>query len=410
MKKLLALCTCVLLVGFGVERMIGAPPALAAQKKEMAKAKPGGKAKKEKQLSGKKTDAKQTLAAANKALAFMIKSARADKALDAKVAKNKPFWQATKKISTSLDQAEKGLAAKNDTFFKGVNGARAAEGQMKVAWQLTNSKNKDVIGAGQKLGHAISILRTDFSKEAARKKKGGELTAAEKQQFEKIKAQQKALLAKIKALEAKAGKDKALLHGLKKIARRSGQIVKAPATVAAFVATLYTIDEIEGLLYGYDYYIDEAYRSDWVVVSSLTTEWETTYAEIATSESYEWSENETSVDIETSEDIDISETMTAEEMESQENFAETESFDMTDAEEEEVAVEENTDEEIDADNTEDDDSMEDDSDDDGADFDGDGEDEASDEGGDDDGGAEDDGGGDDDSGGDEGGGDDDGGE
>src|SRR5204863_3200434 len=96
-----------------------------------------------------------------------------------------------------LKTAEKGLGTKNNDFFKGIAEARKAEEQMKVDWQLTDSKNKKVIENGKKLGHAIALLRTDFSQEAARKKKGGELTAKEKAQLEKIKTQQKALLAKI---------------------------------------------------------------------------------------------------------------------------------------------------------------------------------------------------------------------
>ena len=136
---------------------------------------------------------------------------------------------------------------------------------------MTDSKNKKVIDAGKKLGHAIAILRTDFSKETARKKKGGELTAKEKAQFEKIKAQQKDLLAKIDKLKAKAVKDKALVHGLNEIEKNAKHIVKALVTLDAFVAALYTIDEIEGLLYGYDYYVDKsgAAIGSWSIPMSL---------------------------------------------------------------------------------------------------------------------------------------------
>ena len=80
---------------------------------------------------------------------------------------------------------------------------------MKVGWQLTDSKNSKVIENGKILGNAIESLRTNYSKEAARKKQGGELTAKEKAEFEKIKAQQKDLLAKISKLEKSAQKDKA---------------------------------------------------------------------------------------------------------------------------------------------------------------------------------------------------------
>jgi hypothetical protein len=147
---------------------------------------------------------------ANKALAAMIKAARADTGLDPKTSKNKPFWKSTQLIAKNLKMAKAGLAAKSNDFFKGIAEARQAEEQLKVDWELTDSKNSQVIENGKKLGHAIALLRTDFSKEAARKKNGRELTAKEKAEFDKIKAQQKELLAKIAKLKAAAKKDKAL--------------------------------------------------------------------------------------------------------------------------------------------------------------------------------------------------------
>lgn len=408
MKRLIRIAMCLLLLGFGLERAIDGKRLFAADPNAKASAKPKTPKKPHapKVASGKKVDAKGALAGARKALAAMIKAARADKGLDPKTPKNKPFWSATQKVSKQLDRAQKGLAAKNDDFFKAISDARAAEEQMKVDWQLTDSKNKQVIDPAKKVGHALAILRTDFSKEADRKKKGGNLTAKEKEQFAKIKKQQAALLVKVKALQAKAKKDKGLEHGLKKIMARANRVIKAPETVNGFVATLYVLDEIEGLLYGYDYYVDKEWRSDWVNVAAVTAEWEATYTEVVTSETYTWSETEQSVDVYTSEEFAVSEEVSEKEIESEENYAETESFAMSDAEEEAVAEEEDSDAEVESDDVHDDDSMDDDSDDDGEDFDGDGEDDGGDD--EDDGGDEDDDGGDDGDGDDGGGGDDEG--
>jgi hypothetical protein len=387
---------CALLVGFGIERIVDGHALLAAT----AKGQKAHKQQAPKTKSGKKVTAKQALDGARKAFAAMIKSARADKGLDPKTVKNKPFWLATKKLAKQLDRAQKGLAAKNDEFFKAISDARAAEEQMKIDWQLTDSKNKQVIDDAKKLGHALAVLRTDFSKEAARKKKGGELSAKEKEAFAKIKAQQQALLTKVKALEGKAKKDKGLEHGLKRIAHSANKIVKAPDTVDGFVATLYLVDEIEGMLYGYDYYVDKEWRGDWINVETVTTEWEATYTEIEVSETYEWTQIDESVEIYTSEEYEVSEEISEEEIQTEETWAESESVEMSEAEEEEVAAEEDSDAEVESDNNEDEDSMDDDTDDEGEDFDGDGSDDA-----------EDDSGGDEsDDGGDDGGSDDDGGE
>ena len=82
----------------------------------------------------------------------MIRAARADKGLDPKAPKNKPFWKSTQLIAKNLKLAKTGLAAKSNDFFKGIAEARKAEEQMKVDWQLTDSKNKQVIENGKKTG------------------------------------------------------------------------------------------------------------------------------------------------------------------------------------------------------------------------------------------------------------------
>ena len=335
MKNFVRLLLCLSLSVFAVARAISPSKALnttarTAQKKD----------------TGKKADAKTLLHDAKKAAAAMIKNARADKALDPKKPKNKPFWKSVHLVAKNLKTAETGLAAKSNDFFKGIADAREAEEQLKVDWQLTDSKNKKVIENGKKLGHALAILRTDFSKEAERKKKGGDLTEKEKAQFEKIKGQQKELLAKIKKLEGEAKKDKALEKGLAELKKQANHILKEPATVDAYIATLYLLDVQIGLIRGYEYYVDKDWRADWVVLEKIETNYETNYSEWETSVSYDWADVNTSVDIHEGEEVDVSDDVSDEEISSEESYAENESFDMSEAEEDEVAADEDTDEEV----------------------------------------------------------------
>ena len=384
MKKLVSLSLCLSLSLFAVARAVKPGQTLAAIAKTA-----------QKKPTGEKADAKTLLVDANKALAAMIKAARADNGLDPKTAKNKPFWKSTQLIAKNLTLAKSGLAAKSNDFFKGIAEARQAEEQMKVDWELTDSKNNQVIENGKKLGHAIALLRTDFSKEAARKKKGGELTAKEKAEFDKIKAQQKVLLAKIAKLEAGAKKDKALEKGLREMKKHADHIVKEPITLDAYIATLYLLDVQAGLIRGYEYYVDKPWRADYLVLVDWVHTYETSYYEWETSVSYDWALVDTTVDIDYSEEVAVSESVSDEEISSEEAYAENESFDMSEAEEEEVAAEEDTDEEV---ASADDDSMEDASDDEGEDM---SDDDSGDDEGVDDNGGDDDGGGDD--GGDDGG-------
>jgi hypothetical protein len=364
MKNLVRLLLCLSLTVFAVARAITPIKGLGAAAKTA-----------QKKETGEKANAKTLLHDAKKAAAAMIKNARADKDLDPKKPKNKPFWKSVHLVAKNLKTAETGLAAKDNEFFKGIADAREAEEQMKVDWQLTDSKNKKVIENGKKLGHALAILRTDFSKEAERKKKGGELTEKEKAQFEKIKAQQKELLAKIKKLESEATKDKALEKGLAELKKQATHILKEPVTLDAYIATLYLLDLQAGLIRGYEYYVDKDWRKDYLVLVDYTKSYDTWYSEWETSVSYEWTDVNTAVDIYEGEDVDVSENVSDEEINSEDSYAENESFDMSEAEEDEVAADEDSDEEVASD---DEDSMEDASDDEGEDM--------SDDGGDDDGG------------------------
>jgi len=352
MKNLVRLLLCLSLSAFAVARAGSSKTAAAT-------------ATTQKKTTGQKADAKTLLHDAKKATAALIKNARADKDLDPKKPKNKPFWKSVHVVAKSLKIAETGLAAKKDDFFKGIANAREAEEQMKVDWQLTDSKNKKVIENGKKLGHALALLRTDFSKEAERRKKGGELTDKEKAQFEKIKAQQKDLLAKIKKLEGEAKKDKALEKGLAELKKQAEHIAKEPATLDAYIATLYLLDVQAGLIRGYEYYVDKDWRKDYLVLVDYTKTYDTWYSEWETSVTYDWADVNTSVDIQEGEDVDVSEDVSDQEISSEDAYAENESFDMSEAEEDQVAADEDTDEEV---ASADDDSMEDASDDEGADM------------------------------------------
>jgi hypothetical protein len=372
MKNFVRLLLCLLLSLFAVARAISPSKALSQTAKTGA----------EKKETGEKADATSLLHGAKKAAAAMIKNARADKALDPKKPKNKPFWKSVHLVVKNLKTAETGLAAKSNDFFKGIADAREAEEQMKVDWQLTDSRNKKVIENGKKLGHALAILRTDFSKEAERKKKGGDLTEKEKAQFEKIRAQQKDLLAKIKKLEGEAKKDKALEKGLAEVKKQANHILKEPATVDAYIATLYLLDVQAGLIRGYEYYVDKEWRSDYLVLVNYTQTYDTWSSDWETSVTYDWADVNTAVDIYEGEDVDVSEDVSDEEVNSEDSYAENESFDMSEAEEDEVAADEDTDAEVDSDDSADDDSMEDASDDEGEDMSDDGGDDDGDDGGD----------------------------
>ncbi|MBU3666012.1 MAG: hypothetical protein FGM15_09090 [Chthoniobacterales bacterium] len=283
-----------------------------------------------------KQDAAALLTSAQKALAYTTKATRnAGEKLSPKNPSAKPFLLSLKKINDALDHAEAGLAAKDPKFFKALDQARAAVSEMQVTWDLTGSNNKDVVAGAKQLGGAVIALQTNYSPLAARRSKGGELTAAEKARFAKIKAQQSALDKKIAALAAKYKSDPALSAGLQKIRGQSARIARSGNTVSAFTDALDLLATIGGLIAGYSYYMPPAGRNEWVMIESAPSTWnyETYYEETT----YEWSSVEEYVAVYDEESVEVS----AEEVAEEETYLDENEFEMTDAEEDAVAEESN---------------------------------------------------------------------
>src|SRR5436309_14775783 len=103
MKKLLSLSLCLSLSLFAVARAMKPAQILAVAAKSD-----------QKKSAGDKADGKTLLDDANKALAAMIKAARADNGLDPNTPKNKPFWKSTHLIANNLTVAKTGLSAKSN--------------------------------------------------------------------------------------------------------------------------------------------------------------------------------------------------------------------------------------------------------------------------------------------------------
>lgn len=340
-----------------------------------------------KQTAAGKANAATLLKDAKKSLAYMIKHAKADEGLSPKTAKNKPYWQAVQKIARQLDAADKGLKAKDKGFFKAVSEARMAEEAMKVAWPLTDSKNKEVIDGGRKLGHALALLRTNFSLEAQRVKKGGDLSDKEKAEMAKLKAEQKKQLALINKLMKKHANNKALVAGLKKMRGRCRHALKEPLTPAGYASLFYTVDIITGEFRSYEFYVEKEDRAEWTSAEHEYTETtESVETEEESIETADWAEESESIDI--AEDEEVEDSAIDEEPDSdiaaEEESVEDANYDETPAEEEAEAEAEESDEQTaeEADGEDEGDSMEDASDDAGEDDDG-ADDGGSDEGGDD---------------------------
>jgi hypothetical protein len=199
-----------------------------------------------------KVTAADLLKSAERALTKTIKAAKAskDSALEPDKASGKPFWQALKKLNGALDQTDRGLSLKDDTFFRGLGTAVSAATEADVAFGLSGAKDSQVAEALDTTRNAVTLLDKQFGKGAARQKKGGQLSAKEKQQLEQIRRKQAELQGKLDEVERKAKLNQAELKRLREMRRHSDDIYRSRDTVGDFVAALFVMRMIDGLLWG----------------------------------------------------------------------------------------------------------------------------------------------------------------
>ncbi|MFM8887698.1 MAG: hypothetical protein ACKOKC_14955, partial [Chthoniobacterales bacterium] len=282
-----------------------------------------------------KQNAGQLLQSAQESLAYTTKAARnAGEKLSPESPTAKPFLLSLKKINDALGDADAGLKEKKPEFFEAVDAARSGVAEMQATWDLTGSDDKNVMAGAKKLGGDIIALHENYSPLAARRAKGGELTAAEKAKFDKIKAQQTELDKKLAALAAKYTNNKALSAGVKQIRDKANRIAKAKPSVASYTGAIDLLSSIAGMIAGYSYYVPASARSEWVTIQNQPSSW-SYYESVYEEYSYEWSSVEESVEIYDSESIEVSET----EMTEEESYLEETDFDLTDEQESEVAEE-----------------------------------------------------------------------
>ena len=119
---------------------------------------------------------------AQRAVAQVVNVAQNDPSLKQDEAKAKPFWDAMKDLNHNLERTQTGLTLKDNSFFTSLASARSNFAQADIGVTMSGSGDQAVAGAMGTLGGIITSLNENYSKEAARLKQGGELTATERQQ------------------------------------------------------------------------------------------------------------------------------------------------------------------------------------------------------------------------------------
>ena len=243
-----------------------ATPAAKPASAKPAAGKPAGKP-----AAGKQVNGRQLLAESKKAIGGILKTAKASGGkLDPKNKKQAPFFGGLKALQASLADSEKKMQAKDKKLFANLSKGSTALAQVKTAWPRVGVKDAKIDGYLGKLDNSYSALRSRYGAEGPRAKEGKELSAKEKANFAKIKAQQADYKKKLAAMQAKAKQkgDKGMEAQLNRLIAQSEKVANAPDTTDAFLTAMLLLDYQQGEWAAYSYYVGPEYRADWVAVDT----------------------------------------------------------------------------------------------------------------------------------------------
>ena len=259
-----------------------------------------------------------------KSIAFITKSAKGKISTKSKTAR--PFWSAIKDCNAAIAQIEKGQKAKDITMLKGLNALGESVPQLSASWGILRGSHKDLqVGRGViALTASYDSYVSNFGPSAARKKKGGNLTAKETARFNESKAavaKHKAKIAKLKSKAKPKSNELRLANDLILLVAQLDRI--AGGGLAAYCDYLYYYDRLSYTTRGYGDIIEVWYPSYYSEWSSYETEvsasWSTyseesysyyeswDYSSVSVSESSSYYESTSSVSSITTEEISSSE-------------------------------------------------------------------------------------------------------
>ena len=200
-------------------------------------------------------NASDLIKSAQRAVAQVVSAAQNDPSLKQDEAKAKPFWDAMKDLNHNLERSQTGLALKDDTFFTSLASARSNFAQADIGVTMSGSSDQAVAGAMGTLGGIITSLNENYSKEAARLKQGGQLTATERQQLDKLIAQQDELMKKLDEVEKNVGKnDENIKAGIEKIRKNSRKIKRSRRNGAGFAGSFFAAAFMYDWLWGWHWW------------------------------------------------------------------------------------------------------------------------------------------------------------
>lgn len=231
------------------------------------------------QAAPRKADARQLLRLAEAGLANSVKAAEASQGRLARTRpEQRPLWHAVDKMHAALGRVRAGMLARDESFFRALEGGSTALGELRVVWARTGVPDPGVAEGLRILSESYQLLRVGYGREAVRHRKGRGLTEAERQRFLRIQLAEQRFADLLKELQERAQKkgDEAMLAELRRMAAEAERIAAAQLTLEAYLNALMISDAQRGEMTGNSQFAAPEERSEYqeaeTVVEEIYTE------------------------------------------------------------------------------------------------------------------------------------------
>lgn len=208
------------------------------------------------QSSQTEVNAADLVKAADRAIGYAVARASEsdDPALSQENEEAKPFWQALARLNEAVEKVDRGLTLQDETFHTNLALATSAVEEVKITFGMAEARDSAVIEGIEKTDVALALLRDNYSKEAARLKKGGDLTPEEVAQLEKMKEKQAELQKRLEEVEGKVANNETLKKGVQQLKKKSQQVSNCRSDVPGFLFAMTAMNIMNGWLWGWHWW------------------------------------------------------------------------------------------------------------------------------------------------------------
>lgn len=183
------------------------------------------------------------------ALAGVAQAARDPKGgLDARSPGYASFWNAFNGMQARLGLIGATLASRDPKFLDLVDLGSADLGSLRVAWARTGAANPQVAEGIRIASSSFRLLRANYGREGIRHRQGGELTAAERRQFQRVQRAQRRFAESLRSLGDRSRQrgDAATAEELDRYRTEAERIARVSQTLETYLNSLIASSEMRG--------------------------------------------------------------------------------------------------------------------------------------------------------------------